>query len=198
MRGTDGANTTVPNTVAPDNAGITANGVAIGNLNDFNPAITDVTTDATSREASKATITIASNMIEGFATEVKQNIMQTSITDQTLNLKGVDNKDLSQVFDNTPDIDLTEVTDAIDAQTIDLKGVGNKDLTEVYNNTPDVNLGTMPDDITAIRDSQLGDWEIINNQHVMKKENGDMLKTFDLFDQYGNPTVTSPFRREGV
>jgi hypothetical protein len=32
MRGTDGANT-----VAPDNAGITSNGVAIAALNDFDP-----------------------------------------------------------------------------------------------------------------------------------------------------------------
>ena len=39
MRGTDGANTTAPNTIAPDNAGITANGVAIAALNNFDPAV---------------------------------------------------------------------------------------------------------------------------------------------------------------
>lgn len=41
MRGTDGANT-----VAPDNAGITSNGVAIAALNDFDPA-TDTVVDVT-------------------------------------------------------------------------------------------------------------------------------------------------------
>ena len=35
MRGTDGANTVVPNTIAPDNAGITANGTAISSLNNI-------------------------------------------------------------------------------------------------------------------------------------------------------------------
>ncbi|OVE82744.1 hypothetical protein BVY04_00100 [bacterium M21] len=51
MRGTDGANT-----IAPDNAGIAANGVAIGNLNDFDPTTQEVTTDIASREASKADV----------------------------------------------------------------------------------------------------------------------------------------------
>ena len=35
MRGTDGSNTVVPNTIAPDNAGITANGTAISSLNNI-------------------------------------------------------------------------------------------------------------------------------------------------------------------
>jgi len=52
---TYGANTTTPNTIAPDNAGITANGVAIGNLNNFDPTSETVTTDTASRDASKAT-----------------------------------------------------------------------------------------------------------------------------------------------
>jgi hypothetical protein len=43
MRGTDSANT-----VAPDNAGITANGVAISALNDFDPSTEVVTTSSAS------------------------------------------------------------------------------------------------------------------------------------------------------
>ena len=35
MRGTDGANTVTPNTIAPDNAGIAANGTAISSLNNI-------------------------------------------------------------------------------------------------------------------------------------------------------------------
>jgi len=48
MRGTDGANTTTP-----DNAGISSNGVAIGNLNDFNPStdtVSNVTTVTTNSD----------------------------------------------------------------------------------------------------------------------------------------------------
>jgi len=58
MRGTDGANT-----VAPDNAGIAANGVAIAALNDFDPAsdtvahvtLVDTTTDLTNQNATGPT-----------------------------------------------------------------------------------------------------------------------------------------------
>jgi len=69
MRGTDGANTVTPNTVAPDNAGIAANGNAIAGLNDFDPSAdtvanvttvgsvtSAVTTDAASRTASQADV----------------------------------------------------------------------------------------------------------------------------------------------
>ena len=70
MRGTEGANTTTPNTIAPDNAGITANGVAIGNLNDFDSASETVTTDTASRNASKATGFTEVSDLSGLATEV--------------------------------------------------------------------------------------------------------------------------------
>lgn len=48
MRGTDGANTTTPNTVAPDNAGIASNGAAISALNNFDPSSDVVTTSSVS------------------------------------------------------------------------------------------------------------------------------------------------------
>ncbi len=51
MRGTDNANT-----VVPDNAGVSANGNAIAALNDFNPATDTVITDTASRNASKADV----------------------------------------------------------------------------------------------------------------------------------------------
>lgn len=39
----------------------------------------------------------------------------TNVTDAVTSIKGADNKDLTQVFDNSPTIDLTPVTDAIAA-----------------------------------------------------------------------------------
>ncbi len=51
MRGTDNANT-----VVPDNAGVSANGIAISALNDFDPATDTVITDTASRNASKADV----------------------------------------------------------------------------------------------------------------------------------------------
>jgi hypothetical protein len=67
-----------------------------------------------------------------------QSLVEAKIDAQTTDLKGLSNKDLTQVFDNSPTIDLTDVTNAIDAQTIDLKGASNKDLTEVFENTPSI------------------------------------------------------------
>ena len=85
-------NSIAPNTVVPDNAGIIANGVAIGNLNDFNPAVTNVTTDTASREASKATTTISSNMrgTDGANTVAPDNATTIAINSVTSNMMRVD------------------------------------------------------------------------------------------------------------
>jgi hypothetical protein len=77
-----------------------------------------------------------------------QSQVEAKIDAQTIDLKGSSDKDLTQVFDNSPTIDLTDVTDAIDAQTAELKGASDKDLTQVFDNTPSVDLGTMPADVT--------------------------------------------------
>ncbi len=49
-----------------------------------------------------------------------------------------------------------------------------------------------------IEDVQLGSWALLDNQMVMKTQAGDELARFDLFDQYGRPTMASVFKRERV
>ncbi|MCP4103880.1 MAG: hypothetical protein GY750_21045 [Lentisphaerae bacterium] len=60
------------------------------------------------------------------------------------------------------------------------------------------NSDYLNDKITEVNESQMGDWEMENNQLIMKKVNGDLLKTFDLFDKAGNPTTDGAFKREGI
>jgi hypothetical protein len=197
MRGTDGANTTVPNIIAPDNAGITANGVAIGSLNNFNPTldtvanvtlvatttsntdmvsiaglstfdngVDEVITDSASRTASKATgFTVVGDLATlatetnatankdaivaeggaswitatGFNTVVPTNLTAVQVRDEMLTVKD-DFKATTTISSNMRGTDsaitsLSPVTDAISIQTVDLKGISDKDLSEVYDNT---------------------------------------------------------------
>jgi len=72
MRGTDGANTT-----APDNAGITANGVAIGNLNDITAAEVDSLITTNHGNGSYLTGTAAD--ISTLATKDNQNVINENV-----------------------------------------------------------------------------------------------------------------------
>jgi hypothetical protein len=77
MRGTDGANTVTPNTIAPDNAGISANGVAIAALNDFDPALdtvahvtlVDTTTDLTNGGSGGGDCPTVQEIVDGWGNQ---------------------------------------------------------------------------------------------------------------------------------
>ena len=116
MRGTDSANT-----INPDNASITS--------------ILQDTNELQTNQGDWITAT-------GFSTPTdvsnSETVIISKIDAQTVDIKGASDKDLTQVFDNSPTVDLSIVTDAIDAQTVNLKGASDKDLTEVYNNTPSI------------------------------------------------------------
>ena len=99
-RGTDGANTVTPNTVAPDNAGIAANGNAIAGLNDFDPSAdtvanvttvgsvtSAVTTDAASRTASQADVSaLATSASIAALNDLSQADIRTSVGLASANL----------------------------------------------------------------------------------------------------------------
>lgn len=85
--------------------------------------------------------------------------------------------------------DLTPVITAVDA--IPLDTVKTTDprldkLTEIQESTTD------------IEDGLLGSWRIENNQLIMARPNGDILRTFDLKDEAGSPTSTSVYKRDVV
>ncbi len=84
MRGTDGANTTVP-----DNAGIASNGVDIGLLNDFDPAAEVVTLSATGLDTIVST---ATGMIE-----IAKAIWDRVLTGATHNINNSAGKRLRQI-----------------------------------------------------------------------------------------------------
>jgi hypothetical protein len=77
MRGTDGANTVTPNTIAPDNAGISANSVAIAALNDFDPALdtvahvtlVDTTTDLTNGGSGGGDCPTVQEIVDGWGNQ---------------------------------------------------------------------------------------------------------------------------------
>jgi len=47
-------------------------------------------------------------------------------------------------------------------------------------------------------DALTGDWEILNNQLIMKDRDGNTLHTFNLFDSYGQATSSNPIKREHI
>ena len=47
-----------------------------------------------------------------------------------------------------------------------------------------------------IEDVQLGDWEILNNQMIMKSTTGEEIARFNLLDAAGNPTMSAVYKRE--
>jgi hypothetical protein len=105
-----------------------------------------------------ATVTVSgSNVITGALADV-----EAAIDAQTADLKGADDRDLTEVYDNGgtgSGVTEAQVQAIADAQTVDLKGAGNKDLTEVFENTPDVNLQPVLDAIAALNDITVSDIE---------------------------------------
>jgi pyruvate-formate lyase-activating enzyme len=113
-----------------------------------------------------ATVTVSgSNVITGALADV-----EAAIDAQTADLKGADDRDLTEVYDNGgtgSGVTEAQVQAIADAQTVDLKGAGNKDLTEVFENTPDVNLQPVLDAIAALNDITVSD---IEASTVLSKE----------------------------
>jgi hypothetical protein len=106
-----------------------------------------------------ATVTVSgSNVITGDLADV-----EAAIDAQTAELKGADDRDLTEVYDNGGGTGggatEAQVQAIADAQTVDLKGAGNKDLTEVFENTPDVNLQPVLDAIASLNDITVSDIE---------------------------------------
>lgn len=50
-------------------------------------------------------------------------------------------------------------------------------------------------DVTSILYIESGKWEIVNNQLLFYDTADNLIKTFNLFDEVGLPTSTSPFSR---
>jgi pyruvate-formate lyase-activating enzyme len=113
-----------------------------------------------------ATVTVSgSNVITGALADV-----EAAIDAQTADLKGADDRDLTEVYDNGgtgSGVTEAQVQAIADAQTVDLKGAGNKDLTEVFENTPDVNLQPVLNAIAALNDITVSD---IEASTVLSKE----------------------------
>jgi hypothetical protein len=113
-----------------------------------------------------ATVTVSgSNVITGALADV-----EAAIDAQTADLKGADDRDLTEVYDNGgtgSGVTEAQVQAIADAQTVDLKGAGNKDLTEVFENTPDVNLQPVLDAIASLNDITVSD---IEASTVLSKE----------------------------
>jgi hypothetical protein len=113
-----------------------------------------------------ATVTVSgSNVITGDLADV-----EAAIDAQTADLKGADDRDLTEVYDNGgtgSGVTEAQAQAIADAQTVDLKGAGNKDLTEVFENTPDVNLQPVLDAIASLNDITVSD---IEASTVLSKE----------------------------
>jgi len=59
------------------------------------------------------------------------------------------------------------------------------------------------DFITDLNDQAFGKWQVVTiggdaNRLVLYRQDGSVLKKFDLVDANGNPTFTDPFRRNPV
>jgi len=50
----------------------------------------------------------------------------------------------------------------------------------------------------SITDAQLGNWELIGNQLIIKGTNDQEIARFNLFDAAGNPTMRAVYKRERV
>ncbi len=101
MRGTDGANTTAPNTVVPDNAAIAANGVAIAALNDFD-SLNDVVSTVTTL-TNKTGFSLAATGLDTIIStstgmvEIAKAIWDRVLTDATHNINNSAGKRLRQI-----------------------------------------------------------------------------------------------------
>ena len=79
----------------------------------------------------------------------------------------------------------------------DMAGAVN-DMTVAAVNLTDLSETLESNIIDTIRNTQLGNWEIVGYQMIMRKEDGTELARFNLFDPAGKPTNKNISKRVKV
>lgn len=88
-------------------------------------------------------------------------------------------------------------TDTVEARN--MRGTDNALLAADYVVPTNPDLSTLTQDVTDIKNGLLGRWEIVGTQLIMYEADGTtVLRTFNLFDEAGQPTNTNILRREPV
>jgi hypothetical protein len=172
--------------VAPDNAGIAAL-----------PSLAEI--EASTVLAKEATIEALNDLslIE----------LDASIAIAVADIKGAEDKDLTEVFNNTLTVDLTGIATSaeIDAAVVDLKGSDNKDLTQVFNNIPAIDLTPVTDELALVKtQATLARKHLTNRDKIDKTaktlvryddDGVTPLATFDLKNSNGDASSDSIFEK---
>jgi len=88
-------------------------------------------------------------------------------------------------------------TDTVDARN--MRGTDNALLAADYVAPTNPDLNTLTQDVVDIKNGLLGRWEIVGTQLIMyEADNTTVLRTFNLFDEAGQPTNMNILRREPV
>ena len=69
-----------------------------------------------------------------------------------------------------------------------------KAMEEAYNSL-NTKLDEIKDIVTTLKNVELGNWEIKDNQMIFYDLNGDEIARYDLLDKEGNPTDMYVFKR---
>lgn len=57
-------------------------------------------------------------------------------------------------------------------------------------------LKVLAANVGLLYNSQIGNWEIKDNQMIVYDTNNDVMLIYSLFDSAGNPSMTEVFKRE--
>jgi len=168
--------------VAPDNAGIAEL-----------PTLAEI--EASTVLAKEATI-VALN-------DISLVELDASIAVAVADIKGAEDKDLTEVFNNTPSVDLTGI--ATSAEIADLKGADNRDLTQVYNNTPATDLTPVTDELALVKTQATLARKHLTNRDKIDKVAKTLVRydddgitplvTFDLKNSLGGASTDSIFEK---
>ena len=174
MRGTDGANTTVPNTVIPDVAG----------------------TAATLHGTTDGKIDTVDSIVDAIKVST-DTINWTNITDMIATLVVIQAKTDTIVW-----TEIAAIKSVVDAIQVSTDTIDWTDVTAIKSVADAIQAKTdtiIWADVTFIKAIEGGKWEIASNQMIFyDDDNTTVIATFNLFDSAGSPAMTEIYKREVV
>jgi len=174
MRGTDGANTTVPNTVIPDIAG----------------------TAATLHGTTDGKIDTVDSIVDAIKVST-DTINWTNITDMIATLVVVQAKTDTIVW-----TEIAAIKSVVDAIQVSTDTIDWTDVTAIKSVADAIQAKTdtiIWADVTFIKAIEGGKWKIASNQMIFyDDDNTTVIATFNLFDSAGSPAMTEIYKREVV
>lgn len=113
MRGTDGANTVVPDNTSISSILVDTNELQQNQGNWLTATGFATPTDLTGLSLQSTLLDVKSKTDTLINTDLTGIALSSDVSNAVSQIKGVDNKDLTEVFNNTPDVNLTPVLDAV-------------------------------------------------------------------------------------